>query len=91
MNQKSSVIQILKSVQQVLTSDTLALAGGALRLVLQWQLKTRWEMSLSIPQVLAGALVVLAGLPEFIKPLPFPIPLSLTLGLLLPDLLLRRA
>ena len=69
----------------------LALAGGALRLVLQWQLKKRWEMSLSIPQALAGALVVLAGLPEFIKPFPFPMPLSLTLGLLLPDLLLRRA
>ena len=68
----------------------LALAGGALRLVLQWQLKKRWEMSLSIPQALAGALVVLAGLPEFIKPFPFPMPLSLTLGLLLPDLLLRR-
>ena len=73
------------------TFTALALAGGALRLVLQWQLRKRWEMSLSIPQVLAGALVVLAGLPEFIKPLPFPIPLSLTLGLLLPDLLLRRA
>ena len=73
------------------TFTALALAGGALRLVLQWQLKKRWEMSLSIPQALAGALVVLAGLPEFIKPLPFPIPLSLTLGLLLPDLLLRRA
>jgi hypothetical protein len=72
------------------TFTALALAGGALRLVLQWQLRKRWEMSLSIPQVLAGALVVLAGLPEFIKPLPFPIPLSLTLGLLLPDLLLRR-
>jgi hypothetical protein len=43
------------------------------------------------PQVLAGALVVLAGLPEFIKPFPFPVPLGLTLGLLLPDLLLRRA
>ena len=69
----------------------LALAGGALRLFLQWQLKKRWEMSLSIPQVLAGALVVLAGLPEFIKPFPFPVPLGLILGLLLPDLLLRRA
>ena len=42
------------------------------------------------PQVLAGALVVLAGLPEFIKPIPFPVPLGLTIGLLLPDLLLRR-
>jgi len=65
----------------------LALAGGALRLVLQWQLKTRWGISLGIPQALAGALVVLAGLPEFIKPFPFPVPLGLTLGLLLPDLL----
>jgi len=72
------------------TFTALALAGGALRLVLQWQLRKRWEMSLSIPQVLAGALVVLAGLPEFIKPFPFPVPLSLILGLLLPDLLLRR-
>ena len=73
------------------TFTALALAGGALRLVLQWQLRKRWDISLAVPQVLAGALVVLAGLPEFIKPLPFPIPLSLTLGLLLPDLLLRRA
>ena len=73
------------------TFTALALAGGGLRLVLQWQLRKRWDISLAVPQVLAGALVVLAGLPEFIKPLPFPIPLSLTLGLLLPDLLLRRA
>ena len=72
------------------TFTALALAGGALRLVLQWQLKKRWEMSLSIPQALAGALVVLAGLPSFLQPFPFPMPLSLTLGLLLPDLLLRR-
>jgi len=73
------------------TCTALALVGGALRLVLQWQLRKRWGISLAVPQVLAGALVVLAGLPEFIKPLPFPIPLSLTLGLLLPDLFLRRA
>ena len=72
------------------TFTALALAGGAPRLVLQWQLKTRWDISLAVPQILAGALVVLAGLPEFIKPFPFPISLSLTLGLLLPDLLLRR-
>ena len=68
----------------------LVLAGGGLRLVLQWQLKRRWDISLAVPQALAGALVVLAGLPEFLKPLPFPVPLSLILGLLLPDLLLRR-
>ena len=73
------------------TFTALALAGGVLRLVLQWQLRKRWDISLAVPQILAGALVVLAGLPEFIKPLPFPIPLSLALGLLLPDLLLRRA
>ena len=73
------------------TFTALALAGGALRLALQWQLRKRWDISLAVPQILAGALVVLAGLPEFIKPFPFPIPLSPTLGLLLPDLLLRRA
>ena len=73
------------------TFTAFALAGGVLRLVLQWQLRKRWDISLAVPQVLAGALVVLAGLPEFIKPFPFPIPLILTLGLLLPDLLLRRA
>ena len=73
------------------TFTALALAGGALRLVLQWQLKRRWGLSLAVPQALAGAIVVLAGLPDFLKPFPFPIPLSLTLGLLLPDLLLRRA
>ena len=72
------------------TFTALALAGGALRLVLQWQLKKRWDISLAVPQILAGALVVLAGLPSILQPLPFPIPLSLTLGLLLPDLLLRR-
>jgi len=72
------------------TFTALALAGGVLRLVLEWQLKRRWDISLAVPQALAGALVVLAGLPEFLKPLPFPVPLSLILGLLLPDLLLRR-
>ena len=72
------------------TFTALALAGGALRLVLQWQLKTRWDISLAVPPVLAGALVVLAGLPSILQPFPFPAPLSLTLGLLLPDLLLRR-
>ena len=72
------------------TFTSLVLAGGGLRFVLQWQLKRRWDISLAVPQALAGALVVLAGLPEFLKPLPFPVPLSLILGLLLPDLLLRR-
>jgi hypothetical protein len=73
------------------TFTALALAGGGLRLVLEWQLKRRWGISLAVPQILAGTLVVLAGLPSILQPLPFPIPLSLTIGLLLPDLLLRRA
>ena len=73
------------------TFTALAIAGGGLRLVLQWQLKRRWGISLAVPQILAGAIVVLAGLPSILQPFPFPIPLSLTLGLLLPDLLLRRA
>lgn len=72
------------------TFTALALAGGGLRLVLQWQLKRRWQIALSVPQALAGALVVLAGLPEFLKPIPFPVPLGITLGLLLPDLVLTR-
>ena len=48
------------------TFTALALAGGALRLVLQWQLRKRWDISLAVPQVLAGALVVLAGLPSML-------------------------
>ena len=35
------------------TFTALALAGGALRLVLQWQLRKRWDISLAVPQVLA--------------------------------------
>ena len=72
------------------TFTALVLAGGGLRLVLQWQLRRRWNIALAVPQALAGALVVLAGLPSMLQPIPFPVPLSLTLGLLLPDLLLRR-
>ena len=68
----------------------LAAAGGVFRLVLEWQLKKRYGITIGIPQALAGALVVLAGLPDFLKPIPFPVPLGLTIGLLLPDLLLRR-
>lgn len=72
------------------TITALALAGGALRLVLQWQLKKRWGITLAVPQALAGALVVLAGLPSMLQPIPFPVPLSLTIGLLLPDLIMTR-
>ena len=53
----------------------LALAGGLLRLVLNLQLKKHWGVSIGVPQALAGALVVLAGLPEFLKPIPTQSPL----------------
>ena len=43
------------------------------------------------PKLMAGALVVLAGLPEFLRPFSFPVPLGVTIGLLLPDLLVRRS
>ena len=68
----------------------LAVAGGILRLVLEWQLKKRYRITIGVPQALAGALVVLAGLPEFLRTFPFLVPLSITIGLLLPDLLVRR-
>ena len=69
----------------------LAVAGGVFRLVLEWQLKRRYGITIGVPQALAGALVVLAGLPDFLKPIPFPVPLGITIGLLLPDLLVRRS
>ena len=75
----------------MLTSLTsLAMAGGVLRLFLQWQIKKRWAVSLAVPQALAGAMVVLAGLPNFLKPIPFSIPVWFTIGLLLSYLFLRR-
>ena len=39
---------------------------------------------------LSGVLVMLAGLPDILKPFSFPLPLGFTLGLLFPDLLFRR-
>jgi hypothetical protein len=68
----------------------LALASGLFRLALSAWLSRRYGLRLAVPQLLAGALVVLAGLPEMLRPLPWPLPLSVTLGVLLPDLLFRR-
>ena len=69
----------------------LLFTGGATRLALNWQLKQRWGIVLGVPQALAVLLVILAGLPELLKPFPFPVPLSVTVGLLLPDLFFRMA
>jgi len=74
------------------TTFTLLVAVGcSLRLALNWILRRRFAVGLSVPQALAGALVVLAGLPDFLQPLSFPIPLGMTVGLLLPDLFMRRS
>ena len=76
----------------MLTSFTLlAFAGGALRLGLGLVLYQKTKILLSVPQVLAGALVVLAGLPDVLKPVPFPFPVGLVVGVLLPDLLFTRS
>ncbi len=50
-----------------------------------------WMMLLlTIPDVLAVILLVLAGLPSWLSPIPLPLPFSFTLGAVLPDLLMRR-
>ena len=73
------------------TFPLLLAVGCGFRLALNWGLRRRFELSLTVPQALAGAVIVLAGLPDLLKPFPFPLPLGLTLGVLLPDLLLRRS
>jgi len=69
----------------------LLFAGGAIRLALNWKLKQRWGIVFGVPQALAVLLVIFAGLPELLRPFPYPMPLSVTIGLLLPDLFFRRA
>jgi hypothetical protein len=72
------------------TFTLLVVTGGVLRLALGWGLHRRYQLDLSVPQALAGAIVMPAGLPDILKPFGFPLPLDLTLGLLFPDLLFRR-
>ncbi|MEH6836541.1 hypothetical protein, partial [Falsihalocynthiibacter arcticus] len=67
------------------TFTLLTLGGTAFRIALNRALKAKTNYSLSVPQILAGALIVLAGLPDLIKPFPYPLPLSVTLGFLLHD------
>ena len=69
----------------------LALAGGVLRVALNWVLRRYFGLSLSFPQGLAGVLLLLAVLPDIITPVDINLPLGLVVGLLMPDLLLRRA
>ena len=69
----------------------LAVAGGALRVALNWVLRRYFGLSLSFPQGLAGVLLLLAVLPDIITPIDINLPLGLVVGLLLPDLVFRRA
>ena len=69
----------------------LALAGGGIRLGLNWAVRRKFGLHLSLPPILAVALVLLVALPDPISPLSIRPPLGLVLGLVLPDLLLRRA
>ena len=73
------------------TTFTLLVAAGAgFRLALSWGIRKAFDLSLSVPQSLAGAFLVLACLPSWLQPITFPLPLSLTLGALLPDLFFDR-
>jgi hypothetical protein len=73
------------------TSFTLlVLSGGAIRLGFGLILFRTSGWYLTMPHLLAAGVLVLAGLPDFIKPVPYPFPVSLTLGFLLPDLILGR-
>ena len=69
----------------------LSVVGGVCRLGLNWVLQRKLGVSLGLPPILALALVVLTGLPDMITPINIDLPLGLVVGLLLPDLLLRRA
>jgi len=68
----------------------LLAAGVGFRLTLSWILRAKLNLDLAIPQALAGALLVLACLPSWLQPITFPLPLGVTLGMVLPDLLLTR-
>ena len=82
---------LIKETIMIPTFVLLAVAGGALRVALNWVLRRYFGLSLSFPQGLAGVLLLLAVLPDIITPIDINLPLGLVLGLLLPDLLLRRA
>ncbi len=73
------------------TFPLLMAAGVGLRLALSHLLNHRYDVRLVVPPALAALLVVLSGLPGWLSPVCYPLPLSLTLGLVLPDLLTRRA
>jgi hypothetical protein len=68
----------------------LAIAGGVFRLGLNIGLRRKLGVSFALPPVLALAILLLTILPDMITPIDINLPLGLVVGLLLPDLLLRR-
>ncbi len=72
------------------TFTLLVAAGACIRLSVSWLLARRYGVILALPQALVVILLVLSCLPEYLSPVPFPAPLSLTLGAVLPDLLQSR-
>lgn len=68
----------------------IAVAIGVLRLVVILWIRRRYGFALLLPQSVAGVCVFLSALPELIRPIPWPLPLTTTIVVLLPDLLFRR-
>ena len=68
----------------------LAAAGGGLRLALNYAVRRKLGVAIGLPPVLALAVIGLTALPDIITPIDINLPLGLVVGLLLPDLLLRR-
>ena len=69
----------------------LTVVGGVSRLGLNGVPLRKLGMSFGLPPILALAVIILTGLPDILCPVSINLPLGLVLGLLLPDLLLRRA
>ena len=69
----------------------LTAVGGVCRLGLNWVVRRNLGVSLGLPPILALAVIILTGLPDILSPVSINLPLDLVLGLLLPDLPLRRA
>ena len=55
---------LIKETIMITTFTLLALAGGVLRVALNWVLRRYFGLSLSFPQGLAGVLLLLAVLPD---------------------------
>ena len=68
----------------------LAAVGGGLRLALNYAVRRKLGVAIGLPPILALAVIVFTALPDMITPIDINLPLGLVVGLLLPDLLLRR-